>query len=120
MIAALFRRLVVRCRSRQFSERLSFPPVNHFANGGFHSKTFRQRFCQISSFASRAQNLSGRLIDSRYIRRYWARFLMRAFCENSFVGLKSRFSLRYDSMFLLSIFILYAERNANEGRLEAQ
>ena len=48
----------------------SFPPTNHFANGAFHSRTFFQRFCQTSSLASRAQNFSGRLIDSRYIRRY--------------------------------------------------
>src|SRR2546430_8452683 len=69
MIAALLRRCVVRCRSKQFSDRFNFPPMNHFANGAFHSKTFRQRFCHKSSPASRAQNLSGFLIDSRYIRR---------------------------------------------------
>src|SRR5260370_24213435 len=104
-MAALLGRWVVRCRSRQFSERLSFPPMNHFAKGAFHSRTFRQGFCQESSFASRDQNLSGCLIDSRYMRRYCARFLIRAFCANSFAGLKTRFSFKCDSMLRLSIFI---------------
>src|SRR5205823_4731510 len=104
-IAALFRRWVVRCRSRQFSERLICPPMNHFANGAFHSKTFRHGFCQESSFASRDQNLSGCLIDSRYIRWYCARFLIFAFRANSFAGLKTRFSFKCDSMFRLSIFM---------------
>src|SRR5205814_785205 len=77
-----------------------------------------------SSSASRAQNFSGRSIDSRYIRRYWARFLIGDFCANSFDGLKTRFSLRSDSMLVraglaaLSIFI--TRRNANQRRLTAQ
>src|SRR5437762_125436 len=79
--------------------------MNHFANGAFHSKTFRHGFCQESSFASRDQNLSGCLIDSRYIRWYCARFLIFAFRANSFAGLKMRFSFKCDSMFRLSIFM---------------
>src|SRR5689334_12930804 len=104
MIAALLRRGVVRCRSKQFSERFSFPPMNHFANGGFHSTTFRQRFRHTSSLASRAQNLSGELIDSRYIRRYCSSDLIRAFCANAFEGLKTRFSFKCDSILRLSVF----------------
>src|SRR5205823_9382641 len=53
----------------------------------------------------RDQNLSGRLIDSRYIRWYCARFLIRAFRANSFAGLKTRFSFKCDSMLRLSTFI---------------
>ena len=72
--------------------------MNHFANGAFHSRTFRHGFCQESSFASRDQNLSGRLIDSRYIRWYCARFLIRAFWAKFLAGLKTRFSFKCDSM----------------------
>src|ERR1700761_4268521 len=101
MMAALFLRGPARCWSRQFSETLSFPPTNHFANGSFHSKTFDHFLFQTSSAASRAQNLSGRLIDSSHILRYWASDWMRAFLENSLAGLKTRFSIRCDSILVL-------------------
>src|SRR5438876_114488 len=101
MIAALFLRGVSRCRSRQFSETLILPPMNHFANGSFQSSALLHFFCQTSSEASRAQNLSGRWIDSRYIALYLARLLMRADAAKSFPGLKRRFSTRCDSMFWL-------------------
>ena len=55
-------------------------------------------FCQTSSFASRAQNLSGRSIDSRYSRWYSSKLPMRAFFANARAGLKTRFSIRWDSM----------------------
>src|SRR5206468_10416182 len=98
MIAALFRRDPARCRSRQFSETFSFPPTNHFANGGFHSRTFPHGARQTNSFASRVQNLAGWRIDSRYIRRYLARLLIRALLLKSGAGLKTPFSTRCDSM----------------------
>src|SRR4051812_20497049 len=60
-IATLFFVGPLRCRSRQFSDRLSFPPSNQRANGAFHFSTLFQRFVQTSSLASRAQNLAGRL-----------------------------------------------------------
>src|SRR5215212_12224472 len=100
-MAALFCRAVPRWRSRQFSETLSLPPTNHCANGSFHSRTFLKGACQVSSFASRAQNLSGFLIDSCQSDLYSARLPMRAFLANSFAGLKTRFSTRCDSMLLL-------------------
>ena len=95
--------------------------MNHFANGAFHSRTLRHGFCQESSFASRDQNLSGRLIDSRYIRWYCARFLIRAFWAKFLAGLKTRFSFKCDSMLRLSIFIkqfrLAIVRQALNGKL---
>src|SRR4030088_188889 len=68
-MAAFLRRCPARCRSRQFSERLSFPPTNHFAKGAFHWRTFFHGARHLSSFASRVQNFTGCLIDSRYMRR---------------------------------------------------
>src|ERR1019366_7475793 len=105
-MAALFRRGPARCRSRQFSERLSLPPTNHFANGAFHSTTFFHGARQVSSRASLPKNLAGCLIDSRYMRRYCSSLLIRAFLANSFDGLKTRFSIKCDSMFVFSILIL--------------
>src|SRR6187402_3514128 len=101
MIAALFCRAVPRCRSRQFSETFSFPPTNHFAYGSCQSSTFSHFLFQLRSEASRAQNLSGFLIDSSHSVRYCAMLEMRAFLEKSFAGLKTRFSIRWDSMLLL-------------------
>src|SRR4051812_7108524 len=101
MSAALFWRAVPRWRSRQFSETLSLPPMNHSAFGSCQSSTLVHFFCQSSSDASRAKNFSGFLIDSSYISRYCARLWMRAFLEKSFAGLKTRFSTRWDSMELL-------------------
>src|SRR5205823_12989483 len=98
-MAALFRFGPDKWRSKQFSETFSLPPTNHFALGAFQSKTFFQRLDQTSWSASRPQNLSGRLIDCRYIRRYCARLLIRACWANFFGGLKTRFSTRCDSMF---------------------
>src|SRR4051794_32678177 len=98
-MAALLRRGPCKCRSRQFSATLSFPPTNHLANGGFHSRTFSHGCCHMSSRASRAQNFSGARIDSRYIRRYCSRLPIRAFFANERAGLKTRVSFRWDSIF---------------------
>src|SRR5438552_16343327 len=57
--AALFRRAPLRCRSRQFADMFSFPPTNHFAKGGSHSRTVDQGAIQASPFAIRAQKTSG-------------------------------------------------------------
>src|SRR5271168_1357635 len=99
MMAALLARAVPRWRSRQFSETLSLPPTNHLAKGDFQSRTRVHFWFQRSSEASRAQNLSGLSMDSRYISRYWAMLLMRACFTKAGEGLKTRFSMRWDSMF---------------------
>src|SRR5256714_11800594 len=98
-IATLFLVGPFRCRSRQFSETFNFPPSNQRANGAFHFSTLFQRFVQTSSSASRAQNFAGRSIDSRCIRRYCRRLLIRERFAKSFDGLKTRFSIRCDSIF---------------------
>src|SRR5256885_12566837 len=58
-MAALFRRGLGRVRSMQVADMLSFPPTNHLAKGGAHSRTFDQGAIQASSFAIRAQKASG-------------------------------------------------------------
>jgi hypothetical protein len=58
-MAALFFRQVVTWRSRQFSERFRVPPLNHFAKGGFHSRTRSHLFDQRSVSACCAQKPSG-------------------------------------------------------------
>src|SRR4051812_39787629 len=60
MSAALFLRQVVKWRSWQLTEAFVFPPMNHFANGAFHSKVFFQGLDQQSRvLAWSAQNFSG-------------------------------------------------------------
>src|SRR2546422_11463861 len=54
------------CRSRQFTEALSLPPRNHFACGGFHSRTRSHGRLHSSCFAQSAQYPSG----SRWARSY--------------------------------------------------
>src|SRR5688572_9994890 len=99
MMAALLAVGVSRCLSRQLTLRLSFPPMNHFANGAFHWSTFVHGLNQTSScFAWRAQNFSGDRIDSLYITRYSAMDLIRAARANSFGGGKTRSSWRTDVM----------------------
>ncbi len=58
MSAALFFLGPERWRSRQLTEALSLPPTNHFAFGGFQSRTFFHGLNQSSSFAKPAQNFS--------------------------------------------------------------
>ncbi len=55
-------------------------------------------------------------MDSRYISRYWAMLLMRAFLLNSFEGLKRRFSTRWDSMFWLMGSVGKGIGNKRDGR----
>ena len=42
----------------QLTETLSLPPTNHFAFGGFQSRTFFHGLNQVSSFAKPSQNFS--------------------------------------------------------------
>src|ERR1700760_1764411 len=100
--AALFRVAPSRCRSRQFSATFNFPPTNHFAKGSFQSRTFFHFVCQQrSSEAFSAQNFCGFLIDLRYSSRYSSKLEMCAAFAKALVGLKTRFSIRCDSMLLL-------------------
>src|SRR5687767_13093145 len=100
MSAALLAVGVFNQRSRQFTERLSCPPTNHFANGSFHCSTVFQGLNQTSSFfACFAQNFSGERIDWRYSFRYSASDLMCACFENPFEGLNTLFSCITDVIF---------------------
>src|ERR1051325_6558483 len=59
MIAALLPRPFERCRSMQLYDAFSLPPINHFAHGVSHSRTFFQGLNHSSSFAACAQNPFG-------------------------------------------------------------
>src|SRR5258708_23283349 len=59
MNAALFRRGPRIWRSRQLTLALSFPPTNHFAYGGCHSRTRAQGVLHSSSRANEDQKASG-------------------------------------------------------------
>ena len=59
MRAALVRRAVVMCRSRQLYETLSLPPMNHLALGALHSSVFFHGVNQWSCFAQPSQNFRG-------------------------------------------------------------
>src|SRR5438105_4184810 len=87
MIAALLRRQLVRCRSRQLYARLIWPPMNHFANGSFHSQTFFHGLNQWSSLENRAQNFWGCFSDSAWSFLYVAADLMCACFTNAAAGL---------------------------------
>src|SRR5450432_3539535 len=100
MIAALFFDGPCRWRSRQFSATLSFPPMNHFANGAFHSSTRFHFLRQSSSRARPPQNFSGLRIDFFQSERYSSMLDTCAFFANSFAGLKTRFSTWCDSIFI--------------------
>src|SRR5262245_43784720 len=56
MIAALFFRPLLTCRLRQLYDALSFPPINHFAQGESHSSTFFHGLNHSSSLAALPQN----------------------------------------------------------------
>ena len=58
MRAALVRRAVVMCRSRQLWETLSLPPTNHLALGAFHSSVFVHGLNQSRRFAHPSQNFT--------------------------------------------------------------
>src|SRR5690242_10719048 len=70
MSAALLRRAVLMCRSTQFAEMLSCPPMNHFACGGFQSSTVVHGLYQRSSFACASQNASGFCAAASYT--FWS------------------------------------------------
>src|SRR5262245_13166324 len=100
-MAALLRRQACspsRCRSRQLYETFVFAPTNHFAKGGFHSRTFfhgvNQETC---SRAICAQKRSG--LFSPSLRSSATRCLPQLAClANSARGRKTRFSFSRDSM----------------------
>src|SRR5262245_26325 len=72
MSAALFRRGVARCASRQLYETFVCPPTNHLANGSFHSSTFVNGANQCSSLlASSPQNFSGLALAAAYSSSYF-------------------------------------------------
>src|SRR3954471_9910966 len=88
MMAALFRRHVVRCRSRQLYETLVFAPRNHFANGAFdQSETCVHFLNQCRWSASSAQNVSGSFAAALYKSWYCCMDLMAARSLNCFGGL---------------------------------
>src|ERR1051325_4424356 len=66
MIAALLRRAPRTCRSTQFTLALIVPPTNHFACGGFQSRTCVHGVNHSSSDAKAAQNASGSRSASAY------------------------------------------------------
>src|ERR1700683_982265 len=76
----------------------SWPPMNHLANGSFHSSTRSQGLNQCSSRAILAQKPSGSSLASLYSRSYSARLLIWAPARNSSGGSKTRRSLRTESM----------------------
>src|SRR5262252_1630545 len=86
--AALLRRGPSRCRSRQLTEMLSFPPTNHFAFGGFQSRTFFHGLNHESSRANPAQDFS----ESRAALAEVALAATVARRANAFGGRKDRFS----------------------------
>src|SRR5262245_43604912 len=98
MSAALFRRGPAKWRSRQLYARLSLPPMNQPATGGFQSRTWFHGSNQCSSLATSAQNPSGSFSARAYSASYSAIDLHRAWLENSCAGLKTRVSLRTDSI----------------------
>src|SRR5205085_1140897 len=77
---------------------LVLPPTNHLAFGAFHSSTLSHFLNQCSSSAALPQNCSGLSIDSRYMRSYSARLLIRACAANDGGGGNSRCSCRTESM----------------------
>src|SRR5215213_102994 len=99
MMAALLRRHVLRCLSRQLYERLMRPPVNHSACGGSHLRTVSHFLNQSSSKAIRAQKSSGDAAASAYNRSYSSIELTSAPSEKVSGGGKTRFSCCSDSMF---------------------
>src|SRR6516165_4695261 len=94
MIAALLPRPAARCRSRQFALTFSLPPVNHLANGSFHSSTLFHFLTQASDSACSAQNRSGSSLARFQSASYSARLFTCALAENSGVGAKLRVSFR--------------------------
>src|SRR5882762_6386406 len=104
MIAALLRNGPFRCRSRQFTLALSFPPTNHSANGGFQTQTFFHGRNQVSSsLAALPQNLSGFFSEALCSFLYFLKVPMRAALAKPAEGLKTRFSFNIESMFVTAL-----------------
>ena len=100
MSAALLAVAVPSHLSRQLDDTLSCPPTNHLAKGTFHCSTFLKGFIHTNSAsACFFQNRSGFFTDSVHSFLYWAIDRIWALAANSFDGLKTRVSLRWDSMF---------------------
>src|SRR4051812_9301522 len=94
MIAALFFRHVLRCRSVQLALTFSLPPTNHLANGSFHSSTLSNGFIHVSDLACSAQKPSGSFSAHAASRSRSAAEGMCAAFANSAGGGKRRVSFR--------------------------
>src|SRR5262245_45607937 len=90
MSAALFRRALRTCRSRQLTLTLSWPPTNQRASGEFHSRTFVQGLLHSSSRANDSQKASG----SAAARSYTPGSFAIARVRQSADGAKTRPSFR--------------------------
>src|SRR5437870_11219359 len=100
--AALLRRHVARCRSRQLYEMLILPPTNHCACGSSHFKTVSHFLNQCSSLSAiRAQNRSGSALAFARSASSPSIDLMWAFSANVFGGWKTRSSRWTDSMLVV-------------------
>src|SRR5688572_23891464 len=88
MIAALVLRPSFRCRSTQLTDALSWPPMNHFAFGAFHSSSFVQGVAQSIPLDISAQNASGSFFAWSY-----SSCLAAAFAANSAGGGNLRVSV---------------------------
>src|ERR1044072_2956199 len=103
VMAALLRRHVERCRSRQLYAALIFPPTNHSACGGSHFKTVSHFLNQCSSdSAMRAQKASDASDASRLSASNSSRDLTCACAANSGGGGKTRSSWSTDSMLVVA------------------
>jgi hypothetical protein len=102
-MAALLRRSVVRCRSRQLYERLVVPPTNHFVAGASPAITCCGGANQWRAWAISAQKASGSWMLFSYSARYCSMERMWAWVENSSSGAKTR-----DSFIRLSMDVLMA------------
>src|SRR5688500_5756946 len=92
--AAFCRRGPCTWRSRQFTEALSLPPMNHLAKGGFQSSAFVHGLIQDSSFACFSQKRTGLRLASACSEPS----LTRAFLTKSLDGGNFRPSLSSASM----------------------
>src|SRR6266850_1858077 len=81
---------------------LILPPPNHSACGGSHFNTSSHRLNQSNSSAIRAQKTSGESCASCLSRSNSSSDRICALLENSAGGVKTRFSLKTDSMLLVA------------------
>src|ERR1700722_19707439 len=92
MMAALFFRHVVRCRSRQLYDALILPPTNHFVLGMGPSSTLSHLRNQVRLAAISPQKPAGSSFARFHIRLYSSSLLMLACALNSAAGGNSRVS----------------------------